>query len=139
MGRKPLFLIKNMIAYKFVSNIYNRYLSFNIRSENEQLEGLEDLSIIEYFPGRKVYPKVENTKLFCFPDIESALKFSKIGGYLELWKCEVDELEVFSGTINTDETKAFDFWKDGKLLLKDKGLYVENFGLSGWVKLIEKI
>jgi len=71
-----------MIAYKVLRNCEGRLESavFSVSC------GLG----IAYTPQTITYPH-PHTKLFVFKNKESAITFAKLGKYIEVWECEIDD------------------------------------------------
>jgi len=113
--------------------------------------------ILGYKEGETIYPKIENSYLYCFSKLENAVSFKKIhksiccfipDKRLEVWKGKADvEADVFVKGNITSLSAISVFWKNVKESLQKERFWHDFYFhkpplgtvLCKWVKLTEQV
>lgn len=115
--------------YKVVDRVCGHYISVMV--------GGSDIGV-NYPIGAFAYPKVENSKLFVFDDLQAAIDFSI--GLLDIFECEVINPVKYTGYIAkwymTNDIMRF--WKTG-IAAENARPVISDTVLCDAVKLIREI
>ena len=127
--------MRKIIAYKVVTRLNSGKLcSFNAKS-------IRSVDGLEYKPGQLVKPRVKNSKLFAFNNLENAKELNIHN--TEIWKCEIYNPErtkrvpFAMGVPSHLEKKHLEkIWKQNP---KDKNCCFKGTILGDAIRLIEKV